>query len=476
MKNLENNKLDKWYQKDTFLKFIIMAVCILMAMLSMYSCDNFVEVDIPNSQLTAKGVFEEKATANAAMTDIYSKIRDGGLLTGSATGLSHVLGNYADELDYYGNPQNETAEFYSNSLIATSPNVKRLWDNSYNQIYATNAVIEGVENSVNLPVIDRDQLKGEALFVRALIHFYLANLYGDIPYITTTDYIQNQHVSRIPIADIYESIRTDLEEATQLLPEDYAVADRTRPNKFTGHALLARVNLYAGLWNEASAEASVVMNNTALYASEQELDKTFLKESTATIWQLAPVFSGGNALESGTFNFTMGPPPMSALSNDLMTAFTVGDLRKLHWTKAVGDGSTVWYHPFKYKYDNTGSSFEYSIIFRLGEMYLIRAEARAHSGDLFGAKEDLNVIRSAAGLENTSALTQDEILEAILRERRLELFTEFGHRFFDLKRFNMIQPVLSAIKPGWDAHDVLFPIPEAELNLNPNLRPQNQGY
>lgn len=476
MKNIENNKLDKWYHKDTFYKFIILVICLLMAVLLMYSCEDFVEVDIPNSQLTAKGVFEEKATANAAMTDIYSKIRDGGLLTGSATGLSHVLGNYADELDYYGNPQNETAEFYNNSLIATSPNVKRLWDNSYNQIYAANAVLEGVENSDNLPAIDRDQLKGEALFVRALIHFYLANLYGDIPYITTTDYIQNQHVSRIPIADIYESIRTDLEEATQLLPEDYAVTDRTRPNKFTVHALLARVKLYAGLWNEASAEASVVLNNTALYVSEQDLDKTFLKESTTTIWQLAPVFSGGNALESSTFNFTMGPPPLSALSNDLMTVFTAGDQRKVHWTKAVSDGSTVWYHPFKYKHDNTESSFEYSIIFRLGEMYLIRAEARAHSDDLSGAKEDLNVIRSAAGLENTLALTQDEILEAILRERRLELFTEFGHRFFDLKRFNMIQPVLSVVKPGWDAHDALFPIPEAELSLNPNLQPQNQGY
>ena len=476
MKNLENNNLDKWYYKDTFFKFIILVVCLLMAVLLMYSCDDFVEVDIPNSQLTAKGVFEEKSTADAAMSDIYSKIRDGGLLTGSATGLSHVLGNYADELDYYGNPQNETAEFYYNSLIATNPQIKRLWDNSYNQIYAANAVIEGVENSVNLPAIDHDKLKGEALFVRALIHFYLANLYGDIPYVTTTDYVQNQHVSRIPIVDIYNSIRTDLEEARQLLPEDYVVADRTRPNKFTVHALLARLNLYAGLWEEASNDASVVLNNTALYVSEQDLDKIFLKESASTIWQLAPAYSGGNALESGTFNFTMGPPPLSALSSDLMMAFTVGDLRKVHWTKADGDGSTVWYHSFKYKYDNTGSSFEYSIIFRLGEMYLIRAEARAHSGDLFGAKEDLNVIRSVAGLENTSALTQDEILEAILRERRLELFTEFGHRFFDLKRFNMIQPILSAIKPGWDAHDALFPIPEAELNLNPNLQPQNQGY
>jgi hypothetical protein len=109
-------------------------------------------------------------------------------------------------------------------------------------------------------------------------------------------------------------------------------------------------------------------------------------------------------------------------------------------------------------------------------MYLIRAEARAHSGDLIGAKEDLNTIRHTAGLADTSADTQDEILDAILQERRLELFTEFGHRFFDLKRFNRIQSVLSAAKPGWDAHDDLFPIPEAELSLNPKLLPQNPGY
>ncbi len=476
MKNLENNKLDKWYHKDIFLKFVILAVCLLMALILMYSCDDFVEVDIPNSQLTAKGVFEEKATANAAMTDIYSKIRDGGLLTGTSVGLSHVLGNYADELDYYGSSQNVITEFYKNSLIATNTNVKTLWNLSYNQIYAANAVMEGVESSVNLSAYDRAQLKGEALFVRALIHFYLANIFGDIPYIATTDFEQNRLAAKVPVSTLYVNIKADLEEAVQLVSENYLSADRTRPNKFTVHALLARVNLYAGLWNDASDEATLLINNTNLFITVQDLDKIFLKESKATIWQLAPKASTGNALESGTFNFTAGPPPISALTNDLMTAFTAGDQRKVHWTKAVSDGSTVWYHPFKYKYNNTGSSFEYSIIFRLGEMYLIRAEARAHLGDLSGAKEDLNVIRSIAGLENTSALTQDEILDAILRERRLELFTEFGHRFFDLKRFNMIQPVLSAIKPGWDAYDALFPIPEMELNLNPNLQPQNQGY
>ncbi|MNE93570.1 SusD family protein [compost metagenome] len=58
----------------------------------------------------------------------------------------------------------------------------------------------------------------------------------------------------------------------------------------------------------------------------------------------------------------------------------------------------------------------------------------------------------------------------------MELFTEFGHRFFDLKRFNKIQSVLTAVKTGWDTHDALFPIPQVELNLNGNLKPQNTGY
>lgn len=474
MKNFNTN-LYFWNTKNSLWGMAFDSLWIIAFALLMCACDNFVDVDLPNSQLTANTVFEEKATANAAMTDIYSKIRDAGLLTGSPSGLSHLLGIYTDEMDFYGVLASAPA-FYNNSLIASNPDVKEFWNSTYNQIYASNAVIQGVAHSSKLPAADRNQLTGEALFVRALLHFYLANLYGDVPYITTTAYAENRTVVRIPVADVYAKAKADLEQAIALLPEDYITIDRVRPNKYVAHALLARINLYAGFWHEASNEVSTVLNNTALYVNEQDLDKTFLKESTSTIWQLAPGYSNGNALEAQTFIFSEGPPPISALTNDFMVAFTANDKRRLHWTQSITDGTSTWYHPFKYKYEETGTSMEYSIILRLGEMYLIRAEARAYSGDLIGANEDLNTIRHNAGLANTSAATKDEILDAILQERRLELFTEFGHRFFDLKRFNKIQPVLSAVKPGWDVQDVLFPIPEAELNLNPNLKPQNPGY
>ena len=109
-------------------------------------------------------------------------------------------------------------------------------------------------------------------------------------------------------------------------------------------------------------------------------------------------------------------------------------------------------------------------------MYLIRAEARARLGELTNAKTDLDAVRSLAGLAATTAATQQDLLTAILNERRVELFTEFGHRFFDLKRFGQLDNTLPVLKPDWSTNEALLPLPESELLLNPNLAPQNPGY
>lgn len=447
--------------------FAVISSCLITG------CDNFTEVGLPASQLTATAVFEDRTTADAALTDIYSKIRDAGLLTGSLSGLSSQLGLYADELTLYGGEVN----FYNNALLPSGNEVSELWNRSYSQIYAANAVVEGVENSASLTTADKEQLKGEALFVRALLHFYLTNCFGDIPYISITDYEQNRTVHRKAQNEVYALLKADLEQAAALLPEDYISAERVRPNKWTAEALLARVNLYTETWDEASNAASAVLNQTGLYIWEGDLDKIFLKESTVTLWQLMPKTAGDNTKEALTFSFFSGPPPKSALSNSVVGAFTAGDQRKAHWTTAVTKGKDVWHHASKYKaVGNTGSSVEYSIVFRLAEQYLIRAEARAHQGDLIGAKEDLNKIRHTAGLPDTDAVTASEIIDAVIAERRLELFTEFGHRFFDLKRTGRLDAVLSAQKAGWNSTDRNFPLPESELLLNPNLLPQNDGY
>lgn len=439
-------------------------------------CDSFVDVDLPSSQLSSATVFEEPATANAAMTDIYAKMRDTGLLTGYASGINASLGIYTDELDYYG-ATGSTTFFYNNTLLANNGNLSFWWSSSYNQIYAANAVYEGVIASANLSQSVKNQLMGEALFVRAMVHFYLVNLYGDVPYITTTDYEQNQVVHRMPSAEVYTRIIADLETAQVLLPANYIGGNRVRPNKAVATALLARVYLYHGDFDAASNAASAVLNETATYNLDPNFDTAFLKDSPSTLWQFSPATDGRNTEEGTTYIFMAGPPPFAALRNELVNAFEIGDLRKAHWIKPVTDGVTTWYHAYKYKeHTSTASSMEYSIVMRLSEQYLIRAESRAKQGFLSGAKADLDVIRNLAGLPNTTAVSQQDILAAILQERRVEFFTEGGHRFFDLKRAQQMDNVLSPIKPGWNSTDAVLPLPESELLLNPNLLPQNPGY
>ncbi|TDE29401.1 RagB/SusD family nutrient uptake outer membrane protein [Flavobacterium ranwuense] len=454
---------------SNYKKCSILAACFFLS-----SCDSFVEVDVPSSQLTGEAVFEDIGTANAAMAGLYAKMRNNGILTGNATGISCYLGLYADEFDYY--QQNAVSNFYNNTLFAAEPGVSDIWNQSYNQIYAANAIIEGLSNSTVLPEAGKNQLRGEALFVRALLHFYLLNLYGDIPYINTTDYVQNSTVSRMPTNTVYGFVVNDLNEAISLLPENYVSAERTVPNQSTAYALLARVYLYMGSYPEAANTASTVINNP-LYTWETDLDKIFLKESTTTIWQFMPEANGTNTAEGDLYIFAAGPPAIVGLKPSFVDAFETNDQRKLHWTTAVTDGTTTWYYASKYKQESsTGSSVEYSIVFRLAEQYLIRAEARARQDDLIGAKEDVNAIRTTAGLPNTIATTATEIIADILNQRRFELFTEFGQRFFDLKRTAKLDQTLSGSKPGWNTTDGFWPLPALELSANPNLNPQNPGY
>ncbi|URC11991.1 RagB/SusD family nutrient uptake outer membrane protein [Flavobacterium sp. B183] len=458
--------------------FKIFLLALPFTLLSLlYGCSNFTDVDLPSSQLTSGTVFEDKVTANAAMIDIYSQIRDNGILTGYPTGISSQLGLYADELKFYGASASGPANFFNNSLLPTDSQIAALWNTSYNQIYAANAVLEGVRKAEQLPFENKQQLTGEALFVRSLIHFYLLNIFGLIPYIDTTDYKINAKAVRMPEKEVYKLIQKDLEQASTLLNKDYNGSNRVRPNKGCVQALLSRVYLYSEKWEEASNSASSVLNQTSLYVWPESLDTEFKKESKATIWQLMSNLEGANTYQGNVFIFTQGPPPASAVSENLLNAFSHDDLRKTKWLKAVSNGTATWYHPYKYQQkSNTATSLEYSVVFRMAEQYLIRAEARAHTGDLIGAKEDLNKTRNLAGLGNTSAVTSQDIIDAVMDERRLEFFTEFGHRFFDLKRVGRLDQQLLPVKPQWKTTDRLLPLPNSELTLNPNLSPQNAGY
>lgn len=440
-----------------------------------YSCENFIEVEVPNSQLTGLTVFEDNATATAALSDIYARVRNEGMVTGTLFGISFLMANYADELTFYGT--NTLFESFNNhTLIPSNLFLGALWNSSYGQLYAINSLIEGVENSSNLKQNEKNVLIGEALFLRAYIHFYLSNCFGEVPYINTTNYLQNTTVSRNSMEEINQNIINDLKEAEALVPNNYPSNERVRANKFVVKAMLARVNLYLKNWSEAESYATQVINNTT-YTWETNIQNVFLKENPGIIWSLHPGFAGLNTNDARAFIFSSGPPIKPALSIDFINSFELNDTRKQNWVRAISRNNQTWYHAYKYKKTlNSGTSAEYTILFRLAEQYLIRAEARAELNNISQALLDLNKVRSRAGIPQSIANSKETIVEAIIQERRVELFTEQGHRWFDLKRTGRAENVLSPIKPNWKNTDLILPIPESELLLNKNLLPQNPGY
>ena len=151
------------------------------------------------------------------------------------------------------------------------------------------------------------------------------------------------------------------------------------------------------------------------------------------------------------------------------------DLRKTSWISSVIVNGNTWYRVDKYK-NRTTNTTEYSVIFRLEEVYLLLAETLVQQNKLQEALPYINATRQRAGLMLlTNGLSKVQLLDEILLERRKEFFAEMGHRFLDLKRLNRLQ-TLTPVKQNWKNFHGLWPIPQKELLMNQNLNPQNTGY
>jgi starch-binding outer membrane protein, SusD/RagB family len=461
--------------------------CALMVIV-LASCEKFVNIPPPNTQLVGASVYSENSTAVAAVIGIYSTMINSSI-GGGQSGISALLGLSAEEFVLYPTTSTLLNETYTNSLLSTS--TVPFWSQLYNCIYQANLAIEGIKNSSGLSQNTKRQLLGEANFIRAFCNFYLINIYGDAPLVNSTDYHVNSLVARSTVEAVYEQIIVDLRDAKLLLDDSYlnpdgtASSQRVRPNKATAAALLARVFLYKKEWSNAEVEATFIIGNP-IYQLTTNFNTVFLATGNKeAIWQLEPINNGFNTAD-GTFllgYMGTGVPRSAApflLSDSLVNQFETNDLRKVNWTVSKTVGSKKYFFPYKYKLRFTGQPpTEYPVLFRLAEQYLIRAEARSQLGNLLGAKEDLNIIRTRAGLGNISPSSQSDLLAAILRERRFELFTEYGHRWFDLTRSENIDNVMSIVTPQkggtWESMDKLYPIPAGEIEKNPNLI-QNPGY
>jgi hypothetical protein len=470
---------------------------IIFTLLVLVGCTKFVQAPPPTTEIVGATVYSNGASAAAVMTGLYSNMIASPALSSGYPSIGWLMGLAADELKNY-NPGNiEQSQFYLNALSSfTNGNSNYyFWTELYNELYVTNAVLEGVASSKGITPAIKQQINGEAEFMRAFLHFYATNLYGAVPLVTSTDYLVNNSISRTPQNAVYQQIITDLLDAQAKLPNGFVDAtglsttERIRPNAAAATALLARVYLYNSKWDSAEAEATTIINNSSSYSLDS-LNAVFQANSTEAIWQLQPNYPGVNTWD-GAYYYLQGPPAPGqtnsvALSSYLVSTFESGDERYASWVGVfTPDSITYYYYPYKYKVWQQGSPLtEYTMVLRLAEQYLIRAEARAQQGtNMTGAIADLNVIRNRAGLANYSGLTdQASMLSAILHERQVELFTEWGHRWFDLSRTNNLNSVMGSpgnvcqVKGGtWNPNWALLPIALQELQTNSHLT-QNPGY
>lgn len=445
---------------------------IITFIIALCSCKKLVEVDLPSDRITRATVFENDATAIAALNGMYTQL----IRTGSQTtsgGTTIYTGLSSDEL-YNSTSSASTDEFTQNSISPANTLLRsNLWTPAYNIIYQANSIIEGSANSTSLTPSIKQQLEGEAKFIRAFVYFYLVNTYGDVPLVLSTDYTVTATQPRAATADVYAQIVTDLETSKSLLSDTYQGAGRARVNKWAAASLLARVYLYQQKWDKAETESSAVIN-AGLYSLNTNLANVFLMGSNETIWQIMPVSTTFNTPEGNTFIPSGTATPTYPLTNVLVNAFAANDQRKANWIKSVVVTGNTYYYPYKYKVKTATTLTEYYVALRLAELYLIRAEARAQLNKIALALSDLNTIHTRAGLPSLTAPDVATLLSLIEKERQLELFCEWGHRWFDLKRTGRADAILGN-KPGWQSTDALYPIPFTEIQRNPALT-QNPGY
>jgi hypothetical protein len=461
----------------TFNKKYTLHFFVLCFLIFENSCTKFITVGPPKTELVSATVFSSDAAANAAVVGIYSQMMASQDFASLNITLYGAIS--ADEfIDYSSDPFRR--QFYYNGLTASNTDVTGFWGDAFQYIHAANAVIEGLQENKNVSPQNIKQLTGEALFIRSFCNFYLVNFFGKIPLITGTNYQVNAPASRMDRTIVYNQIIADLQAASDSLPGDYSFSqgEKTRPNKWAAEAFLARVFLYTGDWTNAITLSTAVINNSSAFSMDSDVNQVFLKNNPEAIWQLAPVTARQNTYDGFAFILTGNPTStfgQVSLTNIVMNAFDSNDYRRINWIGTFADATGTYYFPFKYKQQSSVTATEYLTVFRLAEQYLIRSEALAEQNNINASLADLNVIRNRAGLSNSNANDQQSLFIAITQERQKEFFTEWGHRWLDLKRSGTIDEVLSVEKSGWKSTDTLYPIPQTEIQKDINLT-QNPGY
>lgn len=432
----------------------------LVLALSLAACSSFLDQQ-PIDQLPVDQAITDAAGARAALGGAYRALQ----LTGYYYDDFYIFGDLSSDNAVNVGTFNEYLEADNNTLRADNLSVYNIWQAIYVAISRVNIILAKVPGVPGLSTTARNQILGEAHFLRALHYHNLVKLFGGVPLKLAPPTSITDPVARATKDEVYAQIESDLTQAEALMTRTSPTIQAT-PG--AAKALLARVYLYENKLAEANAKADEVIalgyQLTPTYGDlfdaegQNTTEDIFKVEFTAQNYQLMYYWissdeGGGNEV---------------APSQSLIDAYPAGDVRKawniLGTTSPAASG---------YKYQTTAGAEDLHVI-RFAEVLLIKAEVLARQNDLAGAVDEYNKIRVRANLAphvlGVEVTTQQQVLDEIDLQRRLELFAE-GDRWPDLVRSGRWADVL----PGVPAFQTLYPIPLTEIDVAPGLV-QNPGY
>lgn len=443
---------------------------------SLNSCKKFLTTN-PVNAVSDENTIYDKVSSETALRGVYRQFGNIGYY-----GENYVTFGYFPSGDIKNLTTGGSANFVNVNFRTDDVLFNTTWIAIYNAINRANHVIAKVPE-VNDPLLTtelRNKYIGEAKFLRALAYFDLARAWGGVQLILEpTASLQNRpQIKRSSLEQTYAQVLKDLEDAETLLPDE---VNRIRATKRTVWALRARLHLYKKEWALAESYASRLIEKTTDYQLLKPYSSWFANNVVATqesIFELEFSAQNPNSTRIQMAHSSNGGQYRYAPNDrfvQLLNDPQIGGGRSALIGSITQSGIVNWYGNLYYRKDASDPAY----IFRIAEMYLVRAEARAHLNNLStinGALYDLNKVRERAGIAASAASTQSEILLAIEEERRYEFAFE-AHRWYDLARTGRAKAVLEALDPNTrvDEHEYLFPIPITQIQLDPSLE-QNPGY
>jgi hypothetical protein len=440
---------------------------LLLALLGSSCSEDFLEIP-SQSALSTPIYYQTEADFQAAVNGIYSLIR---IWNKDVTTPALMIGDmHSDNSRYYLNPsfragitEEGAADFVPNPQLFSG-----YWSSFYQWISNANQVISRIDN-VDMDADVKDNLKGQALFLRGYAYWWLARLYGNAVIhtepVTTLEETSKELSSE---AEVIAQIIEDASEAAVLLLSK-ATQEPGRVTSGSAQMLLADVYMYQGEWASAETALNSLMGDYSLVmTSYADVFDPMNKNNSESIFEIQ--YDASSSSYSSDFGYRMFPYPfasdslqaMTGISNpqdlaegegyfiptpELIAAYEAGDARLAATIKNVTDLNGVAL-PMCIKYVHAHSLYRQSNdnlpVYRYAEALLFMAEAINEQGGRSGeALGYLNQVRSRAGLGDSPALTQEEIRAAILQERQVELAME-GKRWFDLVRTGNVSSVIAA--------------------------------